>query len=68
MAFLGAADRVAAMAAASSRAPGVALVVADDDDAVFADEGHEEVAGVGDLGVVAMKFQARAKIRSSSSW
>ena len=49
MAFFGAADGVAAVAAAVDQHLEAALVVADDDDAVFADEGHEEVAGVGDL-------------------
>ena len=53
MALVGAADRVAAVAAAVDDHLRVAVVVADGDDAVFADEGHEEIAGVGDLAVVA---------------
>ena len=44
-----------------------AVVGAHDDDAVFADEGHVEVAGIGNCESWAMKFQARAKMRSNSN-
>ena len=47
--FLGAADRVAPVAAAVDQHLGLHVVIADDDDAVLAHEGHEEVARVGDL-------------------
>ena len=49
MSLFGAADGVAAVAAGVDQHLRVAVVVADADDAVLTDKGHEEVAGVGDL-------------------
>jgi hypothetical protein len=59
--FLGAANGVAAMPAAVHENLRVALVVADADHAVLADEGHEEVAGVGDLRVMAHEVPCTGK-------
>ena len=49
VALLRPADGVATVAAGVNQDLRVAVGVAHDDDAVLADEGHEEVAGVGDL-------------------
>ena len=61
MAFFGPADGVAAVAAGVEQDLGAAFFVADDDDAVFADVGLEEVARVGDLGLVGHEVPGAGK-------
>ena len=53
MALVRPADRVAAAAAGIDQNLGHVIVIADDDDPVFTDDCHEEIARIGDLGVVA---------------
>ena len=61
MALLRSADCVAAVAAGVDQDLRIAVVVTHDDDAVLADERHEEVAGVGYLAVVAHEVPGASK-------